>query len=1040
LTRGGIELAENSRWCGKGAEALGLAGPVDEEAFRALCRGEHPETGAQLVEPRSFKDPETGQEVVVHRAGNDATFSAPKTVSVAYAAGVEGVKEAHDAAVLAVGRYLEKHYSFCRSPEGLRPGAVVAAKFDHATSRELDPQLHSHLFILNVARTTEGAWRANEPRPIYRVQKSLGLLYRQELARELTAAGFEVEIRDREQMFLELKGVDPSLADHFSSRAAEIERQMAAWEEANRFPGASRARLHEMAVLETREAKRQVTREEVLRSFEAGFERCGTSMERVREELELSRDGERELPPAEQAPELVREAARELTEREAAFTRAQLLDQAVRLSGGRHPVEELDHALGGADGVLKLGRDRHGREWYSTPEMAALEAGNLEQVRALSAAPFHPLIGRVEIEAFRDGLAREGVRLTRGQWREFENEVAGKDGVILTLGGAGTAKTSTLRLVERFNDEVLRPTGREHHAVNLACTGKAARELSLATGRPAFTVDAFLNASPVSAFDLQREEAGSARVVVAGEEVAIPKEEPVVLRVDEASFLGAKQAGELLRVVEALRERGVEAKLHLLGDTKQMQAVQAGDFLRQVEELGVRREVGYAHLTEIVRQRDPELLEIARGLNREDRELSENAREALGALEKRGSVVEIPELRDLKSAAVQCYLEESGKPSRIPEKEAAGERQSVLLVTATNAQRRELNLEIREARVAVGEIEEGRSFPVLHPVSQGATVEGYQVGDTILFCGFRDKEGKVQRWGARLGTEGRVTGIDRERNRLEVSYSFSSRTRDGLVTRDVVKGFSAAELEGKTALFREEERAFAAGDRIITLKNDAKLGVQNGTLGVIKELDEKGKGVIDVGGKEIPLDLGRYRQIDHAYAVTIHKSQGATVEHSIMYAPVRPDRELSVEKGAEHFGRASYNALNVAVTRAQYEAQVFTNSMEGLSRCVELVDQKISTLATKLREQEGAERLRDLGKSIEELHRAVREPARKVRMSGPEVQVPEVPGAGRGVQEGKRAPVREVAVPKPAQPQGPKVVGRELELTLPKRFGMDLEK
>ena len=97
-------------------------------------------------------------------------------------------------------------------------------------------------------------------------------------------------------------------------------------------------------------------------------------------------------------------------------------------------------------------------------------------------------------------------------------------------------------------------------------------------------------------------------------------------------MLGARQAEQLLRVAGELRERGVQVKLHLLGDSKQMQAIQA---------LGVRREVDFAHLTEILRQRDPELLEIARGLNREDRPLAQNAREALISLEKRGAVTEL---------------------------------------------------------------------------------------------------------------------------------------------------------------------------------------------------------------------------------------------------------------------------------------------------------------------------------------------------------------------------------------------------------------
>lgn len=64
--------------------------------------------------------------------------------------------------------------------------------------------------------------------------------------------------------------------------------------------------------------------------------------------------------------------------------------------------------------------------------------------------------------------------------------------------------------------------------------------------------------------------------------------------------------------------------------------------------------------------------------------------------------------------------------------------------------------------------------------------------------------------GARIGTEGEVVGIDRERNLVQVRYGFTTR-KDGVeVGRTVTRNFSAAELLGKSALYREEERKFAA--------------------------------------------------------------------------------------------------------------------------------------------------------------------------------------------------------------------------------------
>ncbi|WP_263634491.1 MobF family relaxase [Geomonas subterranea] len=124
--------------------------------------------------------------VETHRAGNDCTFSAPKSVSIAYAAGVDQARDAHDSAVRSVLFHMEEHYCHYRSADGIGCGDMVAAKFDHATSRNVDPQLHSHVFVVNAVHTGDGTFRANEPRAIFLDQKSLGLLYRQALAHELS--------------------------------------------------------------------------------------------------------------------------------------------------------------------------------------------------------------------------------------------------------------------------------------------------------------------------------------------------------------------------------------------------------------------------------------------------------------------------------------------------------------------------------------------------------------------------------------------------------------------------------------------------------------------------------------------------------------------------------------------------------------------------------------------------------------------------------------------------------------------------------------
>lgn len=943
----GVEQEDCTRWLGTGAESLGLTGEVREAEFRALCSGKDPFTGSQIVAPKITRDQESGKQVEHHRAGNDCTFSAPKSVSIAYAAGVHGIKEGHDAAVESVLEHIETHYCHYRSPNGIRNGGLVAAKFDHATSRNLDPQLHSHVFVLNAVRCSDGNYLANEPKALFQDQKYLGLLYRQELSHQLRERGFEIAISDRSQMFIELKGIERTLAEHFSSRRSAIETQVARWKEEGKFEGIPQARLHEMAALETREPKKEVTREDVQRNFERGFETFGTSSLQVRLELEQTRL-KSQILPGQEAPEVVRLAAEALTDKEAVLDRARFLDEAARISGGHHGIRELNRAIEtGTPGVERLGQDYRGRELFTTREMRRLEVGNLETVRGL-AKTFHSVTSESEVNAFLDRLAsEEGIRLSAGQRAHVLNDLVGEHGVAVTQGDPGTGKTFSSKIVERFNSEVLKPQGKEHFTVNVAFTGKAAREMSAVSGRPSFTIDSFLNAYVAGRIAPEGED----RPMSEPKDLIIPAGAQVTVKVDEVSFVGARQAEHLLRVVKELQQRGIQAKLQLTGDTKQMQAIQAGDLFRQVQKLGERGEVNFAHLTEINRQKDEGLLQIARTLNMEGSPLGENAKFALTLLKEQGAVIEKGDRGELVQCAVENYLALSRQSSRDPKRVAAGAKQSVLLITATNADRRELNQEIRKARIAAGEIDQGKRFPVLIPAPQGVAADSYHPGQSVVFSGSRRENGKMQAWGARLYTEGTITAIDPEKNTVTVSYPFAAKSISGEKgIRQIAKVLPAAEIALKTMVYNQEERSFSPGDRIVALRNDKGLGVQNGLLGEIKSVADTGVAVIDFSGKTIEVDLRKYNHIDHAYAVTLHKSQGTTVEQAIMFSYLKPGEEptpdLQVEAGPrqESYGRASYNALNVAVTRAQYGAIVMTNTLSGLARAVEKVDVKTSTL------------------------------------------------------------------------------------------------
>ena len=159
-----------------------------------------------------------------------------------------------------------------------------------------------------------------------------------------------------------------------------------------------------------------------------------------------------------------------------------------------------------------------------------------------------------------------------------------------------------------------------------------------------------------------------------------------------------------------------------------------------------------------------------------------------------------------------------------------------------------------------------------------------------------------------------------------------------------------------------------------------------------------------------------------------------------MVALVKPAPGTDLETGRESYGHASYNALNVAVTRAQFGTHIFTNSIEGLARAVETVDVKTSTLdRTKDAAREVTHEvpgpgpglhasMGDLGEQIRRLGRSI--PVQPHRLSVEGIRVPALP-----------APARELFKPAPQIQPPQKDLGRELQHSLPGRSkGLGLER
>jgi conjugative relaxase-like TrwC/TraI family protein len=214
-----------------------------------------------------------------HRAGWDATFSAPKSVSLtALVGGDARVRDVHEASVAAAVDDLERYVQARLG--GNHPaettGNWVAAKFEHDSARPVNgyaaPQLHTHVVVFNLTETDAGDIKPLQPRELYRTQQYATAVYRSELAMRLAALGYDIERGKSGQP--EITGYTHEYVEASSPRRKQIEEHLAMEQQ----HGAAAAQI---AAHQTRGAKLDVSHDDVQRQHRAMAEAFGDQPERV---------------------------------------------------------------------------------------------------------------------------------------------------------------------------------------------------------------------------------------------------------------------------------------------------------------------------------------------------------------------------------------------------------------------------------------------------------------------------------------------------------------------------------------------------------------------------------------------------------------------------------------------------------------------------------------------------------------------------------------------------------------------------------------
>src|ERR1017187_10128327 len=633
-------------WQGRLAAQFGLAGAVSAEDFAKLSQGQHPQTNEQLVRQRASYEYQDADGKTVktmeHRAGWDATFSAPKSVSLtALVGGDERVREAHRESVRVALDQLE-HYTQARiggnhSPE--TTGKFIAAKFEHDTARPVDgyvpPQLHTHAGVFNITERDNGQPRAIQPQSLFASQQFATAIYQSELTYRLRQLGYEITAGRSGAP--EIKGYTQEYLDASSPRSQQIREYL-------ERTGRSGKEAAEIAARSTRDRKGIHSPGEVMaahRKLSAAFghqadavvraarersqhqEKPVNSFERVRESLTFSRDKnfEREAVVDERA--LIRDGLRRgMGEVIHTQVRANL---EARLASGEFQIVDRPQCVPGRQ--------------FTTAKTIEAEHEILRRMRE-GQNHVEPVLSRPHAIA----VADQHPHLTQAQKSVVEDVLSSPDRIQGIQGFAGAGKTTTLTVIRSAAER------QGYQVEGFAPTSRAARQLKEA-GIEAGTLQGFLARS--SNPDL-------------------PEQKHFYL-VDESSLASTNQIREFLSRI------GPDDRVLVIGDIRQHQGVEAGRPFEQLQEAGMRT----ARLDEIVRQQDPALKSAVELL------ATGQVSAALDALQQQGRVKEIPNGEERIRTIAKSYVESP---------------QNTLIVSPDNASRRELNVAVRQELKANGSL------------------------------------------------------------------------------------------------------------------------------------------------------------------------------------------------------------------------------------------------------------------------------------------------------------------------------------------------
>jgi len=735
----------HSEWQGRLAEQWGLLGGVGPEHFARLSEGQHPHTEEQLVRHQVSRTYEGkfGREVTSteHRAGWDATFSAPKSVSLtALVGGDDRVREAHGESVRTalqeLERYTQARIGNVHAPE--TTGKFIAATFEHDTARPVDgyaaPQLHTHAVIFNMTERENDLengkqMRALQPHEMFVSQRYATAVYRSVLALRLEKLGYELERGKYGQP--EIKGYTKEYLDASSRRREQIKDHL-------REHGIDGASAAQIAAHHTRDRKELLSPGEVLQRHRELAAQYGHQAERVVAQA-LQHEQYRMQDPGIHAQQAVTWARDHVFERSAVQDRRAILETALVRGMGETSYaqvrQEFERRIEAGEfrEVSQVGAGRQ----YTTAVMVRMEREIVGRMREGNRRDYgDPMLVSPRVRIATEDRYPE---LNASQRQAVDEIFLSREKVVGLDGIAGAGKTTTLTVIRRGAE------ADGYKVEGFAPTSRAAQKLGEA-GMRTSTLQKHLAHG-------QQPDTGEKRLYV----------------LDESSLASTRQVHEFVNRLHP------NDRVLLVGDRRQHEAVEAGRPFAQLQDAGMRT----VKLEEIVRQKDPELKQVVEQLARGE------VREAIQNLDRQGRVREI-QGHDERIAAIA--------------KEYAKSPENTLVISPDNRSRTEINERIHVELQRVGLVSrEDHHIRTLVPRQDltGADrtwAERYEAGNMLRYSR------SSRETGIGKGEYAQVKSIDAPKNQVTVELqdgterTYDPRRQQGVsVFREEMRTFSVGD-------------------------------------------------------------------------------------------------------------------------------------------------------------------------------------------------------------------------------------------------------